>query len=66
VKGRRLVGAALIVVGLGFAYWGHQESSGLTSQLNEAFSGSPADDVMVKYIGAAAAIVVGALLLLSG
>jgi hypothetical protein len=56
----KIGGIVLIVVGLGLAYWGYDESSSLGSSLNEAFSGSPSDNVMLKYIGGAASIAVGA------
>jgi len=48
------------LVGLGI--WGYQESGSVGSQLNEAFSGSPSDNVMIKYVGAAISIAIGAFL----
>jgi hypothetical protein len=58
----KIGGIVLIVVGLGLAYWGYQESNSLGSSLNQAFSGSPSDNVMLKYIGGAASLAVGAFL----
>ena len=58
----KIAGIVLIVVGLGLAYWGYEESSSLGSSLNQAFSGSPSDNVMIKYIGGAASLAVGAFL----
>ena len=58
----KIAGIVLIVVGLGLAYWGYEESSSLGSSLNQAFSGSPSDNVMAKYIGGAASLAVGAFL----
>ena len=59
---KQIGGIVLIVVGLGLAYWGYEESSSLGSSLNQAFSGSPSDNVMIKYIGGAASLAVGAFL----
>ena len=55
----KIGGIILIVVGLGLVYWGYEESSSLGSSLNQAFSGSPSDNVMLKYIGGAASVAVG-------
>ena len=59
---KQIGGIVLIIVGLGLAYWGYEESSSLGSSLNQAFSGSPSDNVMIKYIGGAASLAVGAFL----
>ena len=59
---KKIGGIILIVVGLGLAYWGYEESGSLGSSLNQAFSGSPSDYVMIKYIGSAASIAAGAFL----
>ncbi len=59
---KKIGGIVLIVVGLGLAYWGYQESASLSSSLNQAFSGSPSDSVMIKYIGGAASLAAGAFL----
>lgn len=59
---KRIAGIALIVAGAGLAYWGYTESQTIGAQLNEAISGSPGDNVMMKYIGGAVAIAVGAFL----
>lgn len=60
----RIAGIVLLVVGLGLAYWGYQESGAISSRMNDLVSGSPSNSVMVKYIGGAAAAAVGAFLLL--
>lgn len=57
-----IVGVVLVVVGLGLAYWGYQESGSLGSQLDELVSGGPGDNVMIKYIAGAACVAAGALL----
>jgi len=58
----KIGGLILIVVGLGLAYWGYQESGSVSSSLNQAFSGSPSDNVMIKYIAGAASAAAGAFL----
>lgn len=55
----KLINLALIVVGIGLVYWGYSESQSVASQVSEAFSGSPQDKVMYKYIGGAVALVIG-------
>jgi len=58
----KIAGVILIVAGLGLAYWGYQESGSVSSSLNQAFSGSPSDNVMIKYIAGAASAAAGAFL----
>jgi hypothetical protein len=55
----KLLGLVLVVVGAGLLYWGYSESQSVTSQVSEAFSGSPLDRVMYKYIGGAVALLAG-------
>jgi hypothetical protein len=60
----KIGGIILVVVGLGLACWGYEESGSLGSSLNQAFSGSPTDNVMFKYIGGAASLAAGVFLLM--
>jgi hypothetical protein len=60
----QLISIALMVVGVGLAYWGYDMSGGLDSQINQAFSGSSSDDVMIRYIGGAACFAAGLFLFL--
>jgi hypothetical protein len=60
----QLVSIALMVAGAGLAYWGYDMSGGLGSQLNQAFSGSGSDGVMIRYIGGAACFAAGLFLFL--
>ena len=60
----KLISLVLVVVGVGLLYWGYSESQSVTSQVSEAFSGSPLDKVMFKYIGGAIALVTGLYLFL--
>ena len=55
----KLIGLVLVVVGGGLLYWGYSESESVTSQVSVAFSGSPLDRVMYKYIGGAVALTIG-------
>lgn len=56
-------GIALVVIGIGLIVWGYQMSDSVVSQVSEAFTGSEPDDVMIRYIGGAASLVVGLFLL---
>lgn len=58
----KLICLVLVVVGVGLLYWGYSESQSMTSQVSEAFSGSPLDRVMYKYIGGAIALIAGVYL----
>ena len=61
-----IVGLGLVVAGAGLAYWGYQMSGSLASQLTRAVSGSLPDEVLYRYVGAAACGLVGVLLFLKG
>lgn len=60
----KIIGIALLVVGLGLGYWGYEISGSLSSQFSETMNGAPTDKVMMLYIGGAVSFVVGLLLLL--
>lgn len=60
----KILGIALLIVGVGLAYWGYQQSGSIGSQLAETMTGSPTDKVMMLYIGGAVSFVVGLLLVL--
>ena len=60
----KMIGIILLVLGGGLAIWGYQKSGGLESQLNNAFTGSHSDNVMMMYIGAAICIAIGVFLTL--
>ena len=59
----KIIGIVLLVIAIGLAYWAYSMSGSVGSQLNEAISGSPSDRVMIYYIGAAIAAVVGVFML---
>ena len=60
----QLVSIALMVLGVGLVYWGYDMSGGFDSQLNQAFSGSSSDGVMIRYIGGTACFGAGLFLFL--
>ncbi|MCP4187971.1 MAG: DUF3185 family protein [Gammaproteobacteria bacterium] len=61
---QKIISIVLLVVGIGLAIWGYQQSGSLGSQLSQAVNGSPGDSVMMFYIGGAVSFVVGLYLLL--
>lgn len=55
----RIIGIALVVLGVGLAVWGLQLSDSVGSQLTQAVTGSDTDRVMTFYITGAISFVVG-------
>ena len=62
----KIIRIALIVIGLGLAFWGYQLSGSVTSQITQAVTGSDTDRVMMFYISGAACFVVGIFLSVKG
>ena len=60
---KRIIGIALVVIGMGLAFWGYQLSGSVGSQLSKAVHGSPTDKIMTLYIAGAASAVVGLFML---
>ncbi len=60
----KLIGIILLVAGVGLIIWGNQMSGSVGSQISEAFSGSPPDEVMYRYIGGAVLAAAGAFFLM--
>ena len=60
----QLISIALMVAGIALVYWGYELSGGFESQLNQAFSGSGSDDVMIRYIAGATSFAVGLFMFL--
>lgn len=60
----KILGIALVVIGVGLAIWGFQLSESVGSQITEALTGAERDKVMMFYIGGAVSFVVGAYLLI--
>lgn len=59
----RVIGLALLVAGIGLAFWGYQLSESVGSQLTEAVTGAESDKIMTLYIGGAVSFVVGLFLI---
>ena len=55
----KIIGIALIVLGIGLAIWGYQLSGSVGSQIAQAVTGSNTDKVMTLYITGAVSFVVG-------
>ena len=53
------ISIALMVIGIGLAFWGYQMSGAIGSQITQTITGSNTDKVMALYIGGAASFVVG-------
>ena len=62
----KIIGIALVVIGLGLAFWGYQLSGSVTSQITQAVTGSDTDRVMMFYISGAVCFVVGIFLSVKG
>ena len=58
----KIIALALLVVGVGLAYWGYQMSQSVSSQLTKSLTGSFSDKVMWHYVGSVVCIVAGAIL----
>jgi len=55
----KIISVALMVIGIGLAFWGYQQSGSLGSQISQTVSGSNPDKVMILYIGGAASFIIG-------
>ena len=60
----KIIGIALVVLGIGLAIWGYQLSGSVGSQITQAVTGSETDKVMTFYIAGAASFFVGIYLFL--
>ena len=56
---KKIISISLMVIGVGLAYWGYQMSGSVGSQINQAFTGSSSDGVVIRYIGGAVSFVIG-------
>ncbi len=61
---KKIIGLVFLVVAAGVGYMGYNESQGAVSQISDAINGNPTDNVMIKYIIAAALGVAGLYMLL--
>lgn len=55
----KIIGIALVILGIGLAIWGYQLSGSIGSQVTQVVTGSDTDKVMTLYITAAVSLVVG-------
>lgn len=55
----KIIGLALLVIGLGLAIWGYQLSGSFGSQITQVVTGSATDKVMTFYISGAVSFFVG-------
>jgi len=55
----KIIGIALVVLGIGLAIWGYQLSGSVGSEISEVVTGSDTDKVMTFYIAGAISFVVG-------
>lgn len=58
----KIIGIALIVLGIGLAFMGYQESESVASKVSEAVTGTGTDRSMTLLIGGIVSLVVGLLL----
>jgi len=58
----KIIGIALLVLGLGLGYWGYEVSESFNSQVSSTVTGSMTDKTMMLYIGGVVSFVVGLLL----
>ena len=59
----KALGLALVVLGIGLGFWGHQMAGSFASRLSSQLSGAMPNEVMYRYIGGAVSAVVGVFLL---
>lgn len=58
----KIIGIALLVLGIGLAFWGYELSGSVGSQITQTLTGSDTDKVMTLYIAGAVSFVVGLFL----
>jgi len=64
VSGKRLIGIALLVIGVILLVVGYNATQAPVEELTESFTGRFSDETMVYLIGGAVAAVVGLVMLL--
>jgi drug/metabolite transporter (DMT)-like permease len=56
---KKLIGIVCLVAGVMLVVWGHNIAQSIGGQLQQAFTGSPGDKSMWRYIGGGALCVFG-------
>lgn len=54
-----VISIVLMVLGIGLAVWGYQQSGSVGSKLTQTFTGSFTDKVMILYISGAVSFIAG-------
>ena len=62
---KKAIGAACLVIGIILLIFGYNEYTSISSDISEAFTGSPTDSSVWYLAGGAGALVVGIILLVS-
>ena len=62
ITSSKIIGIALVVIGLGLAFWKYRLSGSVSSQITQVVTGSDTDKVMMFYISGAVCFVVGIFL----
>ncbi len=55
----KIISIALMVIGVGLAFWGYQMSGSVGSKITQTITGSFTDKVMILYIGGAVIFIIG-------
>ncbi len=55
----KIISIALMVIGIGLAFWGYQMSGSVGSKITQTITGSFTDKVMILYIAGAVSFIVG-------
>lgn len=62
----KIIGIALLVIGIIVLWFGYQSSQGLDDQLSEAITGEYTSGTMLYWIAGGVCVVLGAVLALTG
>ena len=55
----KIISIALMVIGIGLAFWGYQMSGSVGSKITQTITGAFTDKVMILYIAGAVSFIVG-------
>ena len=60
----KIIGLALLIGGMGLAFWGWEMSEGFGAALSSRLTGGMSDEVMYRYIGGGLLAAVGTILVM--